>query len=53
MFDRIQYMFERLVGAPATVTVPLTAFYPKSRLPEQAARPACWRRTKRVNALRG
>ncbi|MBK9446298.1 MAG: hypothetical protein IPO00_09485 [Betaproteobacteria bacterium] len=53
MFDRIQHIFERLVGAPATVTVPLAAFYPKVRLPEHAARPACWRRHKRVTVWRG
>ena len=53
MFDRIQHVFERLVGAPATLTVPLSAFYAKTRLPEQTARPACWRRKKRVMSLRG
>lgn len=48
MFDRIQILFERLVGVQGSVSVPLSAFRPPHRLPAFSARPACWRRAKRV-----
>lgn len=48
MFDRIQTLFERFVGVQGNISVPMSAFRQRIGLPAQSARPACWRRTKRV-----
>lgn len=48
MFDRIQTLFERLVGVPGSISVPMAALRPHRRLPSRAEMPACWRRQKRV-----
>ena len=52
MFERIQHLFERLVGEPASVRMPLHAFRPRYPLRVQSERPACWRREKRVTVRR-
>lgn len=48
MFERIQILFERLIGVQGSINMPLSVFRPPHRLPEYSARPACWRRAKRV-----
>lgn len=50
MFDRIQMLFERFVGVQGSISVPISAFRPRAMLPAESARPACWRRLKRVVA---
>jgi hypothetical protein len=52
MFDRIQMLFERFVGVPGIHSAPMSAFRPRTSFPSQMARPACWRRAKRVTARR-
>ncbi|MCP5267483.1 MAG: hypothetical protein H6943_00450 [Zoogloeaceae bacterium] len=49
---RIQSLFERLVGMPsASLNRPAMTHIAPRHLPDNLHRPACWRRSKRVNAV--